>query len=68
MQVVKNFTNDFVLGNKANHAQSAATITYQGVDLEDALDELGPTFSECGAFFWGELGFVFLARVVFVAE
>ena len=33
MQVVKNFTNDFVLGNKANHAQRTATITYQRIDL-----------------------------------
>ena len=27
------FSNDFVLGNKANHAQRTATITYQRIDL-----------------------------------
>ena len=54
MQVVKNFTNDFVLGNKANHAQRTATITYQRIDLIDPFDELRPTFSESGPFFFGE--------------
>ena len=50
--VVKNFTNDFVLGNKANHAQRTATITYQRIDLIDPFDELGPTFSKGCTFFW----------------
>ena len=56
MQVVKNFANEFVLGNKANHAQRPTTITFQRVDLKDPFDELGPTFSKGGTLFWRELG------------
>ena len=57
MQVVENFTNDFLLGNEANHAQRTATITYQGIDLKDPFDKLGPTLSKGGTLFRRELGF-----------
>ena len=52
IHVVKNFVNDFVLSNEGNDAQGTPTITYQRIDLIDAFDELGPTFSKGGTFFW----------------
>ncbi len=45
IQMVENFANDFVLSNKAYHAQGPPTLTFQRVDLIDPFDELGPTFS-----------------------
>ena len=57
IQMVENFANDFVLGNEGNDAQGTPTITYQRIDLIDPFDELGPTFSKGGTFFWRELGF-----------
>ncbi len=45
IQMVKNFANDFVLCNKADHAERSPAITFQRVDLIDAFDELCPTFS-----------------------
>jgi len=55
--VVENFSNDFVLGDKADDAQGPTALTFQRVDLIDAFDELRPRFSESGPFFWRELGF-----------
>ena len=52
IQMVKNFANDSVLSNEGNDAQGTPTITYQRIDLIDAFDELGPTFSKGGTFFW----------------
>ncbi len=45
IQMVNNFANDFVLGNKADHAERTTAITFQRIDLIDPFDELGPTFS-----------------------
>ncbi len=33
IQMVENFANDFVLSNKAYHAQGPPTLTFQRVDL-----------------------------------
>ncbi len=57
IQVVKNFANDFVLGNEGNDAEGSSTITFQRIDLIDPFDELRPTFSKGGPFFGRELGF-----------
>ncbi len=57
IQMVENFKNDFVLDNKADHAQGPSTLTFQRIDLIDSFDEPRPTFSESGALFWRELGF-----------
>ena len=56
IQMVKNLANDFVLCNKADHAERTTAITFQRVDLKDAFDELGPTFSKGCTFFWREVG------------
>ncbi len=45
IQVVKNFANDFVLGNEGNDAEGSTAITFQRIDLIDPFDELRPTFS-----------------------
>ena len=45
LQMVKNFVNDFVLGNEGNDAEGSSTITFQRIDLIDAFDELRATFS-----------------------
>ena len=37
MQMVENFSNDFVLGNKADHAERTAAITFQRIDLIDPV-------------------------------
>ena len=52
IQMVENFADDFVLSNKAYHAQSPSALTFERVDLIDPFDELRPTFSESGALFW----------------
>ena len=57
IQMVENFSNDFVLGNEADHAQSPTALTFQRVDLIDPFDEPRPAFSDGGALFLGELGF-----------
>ena len=66
--MVKNFANHFVLGNKADHSERTAALTFQRVGLIDPLDELRPTFSESGAFFRRELGFGLGRSVVVVTE
>ncbi len=45
IQMVKNLANDFVLCDKADHAERSTAITFQRVDLIDPFDELCPTFS-----------------------
>ena len=55
--MVEKFSNDFVVGNKADHTQGPTALTFQRIDLLDPFDEPRPTFSESGALFRRELGF-----------
>ena len=52
IHVFKSFANDFVLSNEGTDAQGTPAITYQRIDLIDPFDELCPTFSNRGTFFW----------------
>jgi len=56
--MVENFSNDFVLGDEGDHAECTPTVTFQRIGLIDPPNELTPTFSERGAPFLRELGFV----------
>ena len=57
-QMTQDFSNDLLLGDEGDDAEGASTLTFQRVGLIDPLDELRPAFSESGAFFWRQLGFV----------
>ncbi len=48
IQMVKNFANDLMLGNKADHTQGPSALTFQRIDLIDPFDEPRTTFSESG--------------------
>ena len=58
MQMVENFSNDFVVSNKADHTQGPTALTFQRIDLIDPFDEPRPTFSESGALFGESSGSV----------
>ena len=58
MQMVEKFSNDFVVGNKADHTQGPTALTFQRIDLIDPFDEPRPTFSESGALFGESSGSV----------
>ena len=47
-----------MLGNKRDDAEFASKLTFQRIGLIDPPNELSPTFSERGAPFLRELGFV----------
>ena len=56
--MIENFSNDFVLGDEGNDTEGAAAVTFQGIGLIHPPNELSPTFSQCGALFRREVGFV----------
>ena len=66
--MIENFSNDFMLSDEGDDAKFAPTVTLQRIGLIDPLDELRPTFSESGALFRRELGFVLGCGGVFGAE
>ena len=58
VSVVEDFLDGGVLGDESDNLHhAAALVTGQGVDFEDAIDELGPTFV-CGASSCRPLGLV----------
>jgi hypothetical protein len=61
LQMEKNFSNDFLLGDEGDHAECTPTITFQRVGFIDPPNELRPAFSESGTLFWREVRF-FLGR------
>ena len=58
IQMVENFLNDFVLGNKSYHAEVTSAVAKERVGFEVPFDQISPSFSESGALLGRELGFV----------
>lgn len=67
-QMLQDFSNGVLFEDEGDNAEGPATLTYQRIGEIDPFDELRPTFSEGGGFFWGELGLVLGFRVIVVAE
>jgi hypothetical protein len=66
--MIQDFSNGFLFEDEGDHAEGAATLTFQRVGEIDPFDELRPTFSDGGPFFWGELGFALACGAIVGAE
>ena len=51
----QDFPNHLLLGDEGDDAIGASAVAPERVGLMNALDELGPTFSERGTLFGGQL-------------
>ena len=51
----QDFPNHLLLGDEGDDAIGASAVAPEGIDLMNALDELGPTVSERGTLFGGPL-------------
>ena len=55
--MVEEVFDDFVLGDESENLHlAAASVTGQGVDFVDAIDELAPSFGESGSWRAGRFG------------
>ena len=57
LQVAQDLSNDFVLGDEGHDAELASTVLKkERVGKVDASDQMSPTFSQCGAVLWRDVG------------
>ncbi len=56
--MVKNPSDDLVLGDERNNAKLAPTVTEEWVGLVNPPDQISPTFSESGTMFGSQFGLV----------
>ena len=55
LQMTQDFPNHLLLGDEGDDAVGVPTVALERIGLMNALDELGPSFSERGTLFGGQL-------------